>query len=235
MDSVLELPFIHDEVKNILYKYAVKDQEGLLSLLAQYDYPNIKKDIISSFCERLICWIESLTPQSIEEDFALELLRQGTKTSSRINHLLFLEDNTDKLLIENFVPIYAMRAATFPNSNIHFDKCGIVESNIQTYIDTYCVNKAPNYDFLNSKNSRWIQLSDMVSGINGALMAYVNLHDIRSIRERLRYFDETQNRNLVMFMKLRKISSRKNKYFDNMSKNLPQIERIQFLMEYCNL
>ena len=35
--------------------------------------------------------------------------------------------------------------------------------------------------------------------------------------------------------KLRKISSRKNKYFDNMSKNLPQIERIQFLMEYCNL
>ena len=77
----------------------------------------------------------------------------------------FLEDNTDKLLIENFVPIYAMRAATFPNSNIHFDKCGIVESNIQTYIDTYCV---------------------------------------RSIRERLRYFDETQNRNLVMFMKLKK-------------------------------
>lgn len=135
VDSVLELPFIHDEVKNILYKYAVKDQEGLLSLLAQYDYPNIKKDIISSFCEQLICWIESLTPQSIEEDFALELLRQGTKTSRRINHLLFLEDNTDKLLIENFVPIYTMRAATFPNSNIHFDKCGIVESNIQTYID----------------------------------------------------------------------------------------------------
>ena len=97
-----------------------------------------------------------------------------------------------------------MRAATFPNSNIHFDKCGLVESNIQTYIDTYCVNKTPNYDFLNSKNSRWIQLSDMVSGINGALMAYVNLHDIRSIRERLRYFDETQNRNLVMFMKLKK-------------------------------
>ena len=53
MDSVLELPFIHDEVKNILYKYAVKDQEGLLSLLAQYDYPNIKKDIISSFCEHI--------------------------------------------------------------------------------------------------------------------------------------------------------------------------------------
>ena len=38
-------------------------------------YPNIKEDIISSFCEQLICWIESLTPQSIEEDFALELLR----------------------------------------------------------------------------------------------------------------------------------------------------------------
>ena len=29
----------------ILYNYAVKDQEGLLSLLAQYDYPNIKEDM----------------------------------------------------------------------------------------------------------------------------------------------------------------------------------------------
>ena len=34
-----------DEVKNILYNYAVNDQEGLLSLLAQYDYPNIKEDM----------------------------------------------------------------------------------------------------------------------------------------------------------------------------------------------
>lgn len=235
VDSVLELPLIHDEVKNILYNYALKDQARLLGLLAKYDYPNIKEDKISSFCEQFICWTESLIPQNTEEYFALELLRQGTKTSRRTNHLLFLQDNTDKLLIENFVPIYAMRAAAFPNSNIHFDKCGIVESNIQTYLNIYCVNKIPNYDFLNSKNNRWIQLSDMVSGINGALMAYVNLHDIRSIHERLKGFDKTQNRNLEMFMKLRVKSSKKNKYFDNMSKNLQQIERIQFLMEYFNL
>ena len=66
MITVIELNTI-EELSTLLYE----QKEGLLSLLAQYDYPNIKKDIISSFCEQLICWIESLTPQSIEEDLDL--------------------------------------------------------------------------------------------------------------------------------------------------------------------
>ena len=73
-------------------------------------------------------FFDSLEIQNSEEEFLLEFLRQGIKSSRRTNSLLFLQDNTDKLLIESFVPIYAMRVATFPYSDIHFDKCGIVET-----------------------------------------------------------------------------------------------------------
>lgn len=235
VDSVLNVPFIDDAVKNILYNYALQDINSLLSLLAKYDYPNIKEEMIRNFCEEFICWIDSLKIQNSEEEFLLEFLRQGIKSSRRTNSLLFLQDNTDKLLIESFVPIYAMRVATFPNSDIHFDKCGIVENNIGKNIKIYCNGKIPNYDFLDSCSSRWIQLSDMISGIQGALMAYINVHDPFQISKDLIDFDEVQRRNLEVFMRLRERSRRKNKYFDNMSKNLQQIERIRFLMDYCNI
>ncbi len=235
VDSVLEVPVIHDGVKNVLYKYAIKDKDFFLSLLAQYDYPNIKKNKIKDFCEEFICWIDSIETYKIEEDFLFELLRQGIKSSRKKNNLLFLHDNTDKLLIENFVSIYAMRIAAFPNSDIHFDRCGIVEDNIKEYVNIFCSSKIASYDFMDSDSNRWIQLSDMVSGIHGALMAYINIHDINGIIKEVSCFNDIQKRNLRMFMKLKKKSCDKNKYFDNMSKNVQQIICIQFLMDYCNM
>lgn len=229
VDSVLEIPFMSDDVKNILYNHAVKDGGVLLNILAQYDYPNIKEDKVSDFCNQIISWIDCLEPQNPGEDFAFELLRQGINTSRKANNLLFLQGNTDKLLIENFVPMYAMRIATFPNSDLYFDKCGIVEDNIDTRTQVFGRSKLPNYEFVDSKNNRWIQLSDMVSGIHGALMAYVNTHDIAEINKDLQNFDEIQKHNLKTFFLLKKKSSQKNRFFDNMSKNIQQIKRIQFL------
>ena len=75
----------------------------------------------------------------------------------------------------------------------------------------------------------------MVSGIHGALMAYINIHDINGIIKEVSCFNDIQKRNLRMFMKLKKKSCDKNKYFDNMSKNVQQIICIQFLMDYCNM
>lgn len=75
----------------------------------------------------------------------------------------------------------------------------------------------------------------MISGINGALMAYINTHSILDIRKDLECFNETQNKNLLQLLKLIKKSSMKNKYFDNISKNHQQIERINFLKNYYNI
>lgn len=76
---MLEIPFYSNDIKNLLYSFALKDH-CFLAMLSRYSYPNIKK------CE-----------------------------------LIFLHNNTDKLLIENFVPNYALRLSAFANSEVYFD------------------------------------------------------------------------------------------------------------------
>lgn len=52
VDSVLSVPFYHNEIKNVLFKYAKRDEEYILPLLAQYKYPNIDPSKIKNllFC-----------------------------------------------------------------------------------------------------------------------------------------------------------------------------------------
>ena len=235
VDSVIDEPYLLDMTKNVLYNYAEHNEDDLFNMLAYYEYPNIKDEQISDFCEQFLIWLESLEAQSYEEIIALNLLHEGMTSSLRTNDLLFLQNNKDRLLIEDFVPLYAQRVAAFPNSVLHFDKCGLVENKMQLCIKAFCGHKVPYYDFINSEDNKWIQLSDMIAGIHGALMSYVNTHDIPNIRKDLLHLNEIQNHNLYLLMSLRKKSYRKNIHFDRMSKNVRQKERLHFLRDYFDL
>ena len=234
VDTVFDIPFYLNEAKNVLYKFALEDP-NLLEILARYQYPNIKSNQIEMFCQDFINWIESLEPYNPEEDFLLELLKQGTKSVKRSKNMILLQNNTDRLLIDNFVPIYAMRLSNFPNSEIYFDQCGIVEENIEKVKDVFCTNKTPVYDFLNSKDSKWIQLSDIISGIIGAFMAYINTNDLSQIKKNMEDFDATQSMNLKLFMELKLKSAKQNKFIDHMSIDFNQIERIKYIQNYFTL
>ena len=229
VDSVLEIPYMINEIKNVLYKYVREDLDYFLSFLASYNYPNIKKEKVVDFCEELISWIETIEPSSREDEFCLEFLKQGVKSSKRSGELIFLTENKDNLLVENFVPIYALRLGEFPSSTIHFDKCGIAEENIQSFANVFCDIKKPTYDFLVSTGNQWIQLCDFVSGIMAALIAFVNENSITEINSKLSSFNETQKKNLKILMNIIRKSSNKNKYFDHMSCNYEQGKRIQYL------
>lgn len=233
IDSVFEMPFMVNETKNVLYNHVLLDIDYFLGFLAKYDYPNIKEEKIHSFCNEFIDWIDTLQPEEDRnEEFVIELLRQDIKAARRKKDLLFLQNNTDKLLIENFVPVYGMRISNFPNSILHFDCCSIVEENIEEYSDVVCPNKKPKYDFINSSN-RFIQLSDMIAGITGAFMAFLNVNDVVSMLGKVTKFNDIQNKNLKIFICLREKSSKKNKYFDNMSMNFRQFENMKILQAYC--
>ena len=234
VDSVLEVPILINESKNILYKYVQNDLEYFLSFLAKYDYPCIKEENVANFCSEFICWIENLEAESPEEDFCLELIRQGCKTSKRNQNLLFLNDNRSLELIDNFVPLYAMRLGNFPNSIIHFDKCGLVEDKIGSLEKIYCSEKIPAYDFLDSKANKWIQLADIVSGIIGALLAFVNSNTLIEIKKAIEGLEPTQKGNLKKLMFLIERSATKNKYFDHMSCNYHQWECISLIKEMCH-
>lgn len=230
VDSVMDIPYMLNEIKNILYKYVRLDLDYFLEFLARYNYPNIKSERVEDFCEEFISWIESIEPSSPQEDTCLEFLRQGAKSSRKSGDLTFLTENRDNLLIENFVPIYASRLGEFPSSTIHFDKCGIAEENIDALANVFCDIKKPTYDFLDSTDNRWVQLCDFVSGIIAALLAFVNDNDIDEMDTSIKSFDEMQKQNLKLLMGLIRRSSDKNKYFDHMSCNYEQGERLRCLI-----
>lgn len=235
VDSMMDIPYMLNEIKNTLYKYVRLDLDCFLEFLARYNYPNIKSEKIEDFCEEFISWIESIEPASYEDEFCLEFLRQGAKSSKKSGELIFItqskdDENQDDFLIENFVPIYASRLGEFPSSTIYFDKCAIVEKNIAGHADVFCDIKKPTYDFLVSTENRWIQLCDFVSGIIAALLAFVNENNIDEIEAKIKSFDETQKYNLKLLMRLIRKSADKNKYFDHMSCNYEQGERIRYLI-----
>lgn len=230
VDSVMNIPLMSNGIKNVLYKYVRFDLDYFLEFLARYSYPNIKKKKVEDFCEEFVSWIESIEPLSQEDEFCLEFLRQGAKSSKKSGDLLFLTENRDNLLIENFVPIYASRLGEFPSSTIHFDKCGIAEENIDRLANAFCDIKKPTYDFIDSTENRWIQICDFVSGMIAALLAFVNENDTDEINAALEIFDETQKNNLKLLTKLIRKSSTQNKYFDHMSCNYEQGERVRYLI-----
>ena len=234
VDSMVHIPYMLNEIKNVLYKYVRMDIDCFLKFLARHNYPYIKQENVKDFCDDFITWLESIEPESHEE-FYLELLRQGAKSSKKSGELVFItEDQEDEsqegFLIENFVPIYASRLGEFLSSTIHFDKCGIVEENIEGFANVFCEIKKPNYDFLVSTKNKWIQLCDLVAGIIAALLAFVNENDIPKIDTIVGSFDETQKHNLKLLIGLMQKSTNKNKYFDHMSCNYEQGERLRYLI-----
>ena len=142
VDSVLDIPYMLNEIKNVLYKYVRKDIDYFLEFLASYNYPSIEHEKVQSFCEDFISWVGSIEPELQEDAFFLEFLRQGAKSSKKSGELIFItknkdDENQEDFLIENFVPLYACRLGEFPNSTIHFDKCGIVEEKIDTFANIF--------------------------------------------------------------------------------------------------
>ena len=228
-----------NEIKNVLYKYARSDLNYFLEFLARYSYPNIKHEKVTDFCEDFISWIESIEPKSYDDELCLEFLRQGAKSSRKSGELVFIteskdDESQDDFLIENFVPTYASRLGEFPSSTIHFDKCDIIEKNIAELANVFCDVKTPAYDFLVSTENKWIQFCDFVSGVIAALLAFVNENDIGEINTIIESFDEIQKQNLILLMNLIHRSATKNKYFDHMSCNYEQGERLRYLISLAN-
>lgn len=232
VDSVLDIADKYENacVKDVLYKYVKLDLEFFLRFLSQNNYPNIDKEKIYTFCEDFIDWIDARSPDSFCDYLKLKLLRKGFVDAQKQNELIFITDNIDKLLIDNFVPLYALRLSDFPNSTIYFDHCGIVEENISKYASFYAETKDTQYDFLVSSENKWIQLSDFISGLFAALFAFLNANDKTVIKNTIENLETLQTNNLKLLVRLINISREHNLYFDHMTCSLGQMDKFQYLI-----
>ena len=175
VDSVLSVMMYHNEIKNVLFKYATRDEDYILPLLAQYKYPNIDPSKIKDYCFAMVEWIESIVPDDVEDEFLLEFLRQELKVSGKKENLPFLIDNEDHVLIDGFAADYMSRMGIFQGSIHIFDEISEVQEVLdETPIsEQYLFNRAV-YRFEKSHDSKWLQLCDIVAGIMASFFTFAN-------------------------------------------------------------
>ncbi len=225
VDSISDDALYNIYLKNIIYNAATRNQ-NILCILAKYDYPNIKEDAINEFCLDLKEWfIAERNSSNMSEYKHWNYLISKIKNIKTKDDLLFITDNEDYLLIDNFVPLYSLRIETFANSELFFDECGIVQENIDRFADILCTSRKAQYTFLNSRDDKLLSISDMVTGLTGALMAYLNTHSIKKIKADFSKLSITQKENLRLFFKLRIKSSLYNMFFDH--SNIIEITQVK--------
>lgn len=152
-------------LKASLHKFVLEHLDEVLPKLYSYNYPSLAKADIKNFCYDLSDLIQSYGDQ----DFYLENFRQLLRAKGRKGELLFIEDNTPGLLVEEYSGLRHGQCAFYKDSMHYFDGEAEAEYSLENTIFTLNGNKISNYKFLDSKEERLIQISDVWVGLLGRL------------------------------------------------------------------
>ena len=170
------------------HRFVVAHLDEILPIFYSYNYPSLAKADIKDFCYDLSDLIQSYG----DNDFYLESFRQLLKTNGRKGELLFIEDNTPGLLVENYSSLRDGRCAFYKDSMHYFDGEAEAESSLENTIFTLNGKKISNYKFLDSKEERLIQISDVWVGLMGRLFFMLDQSSPDLINSKMRSLNETQ-------------------------------------------
>ena len=194
-----------DMLKSELFRLASDNFEDFYNFLYSYDYPNIKPDKVSSFCDHIIGMIEMS-----EKTFWTECLMQLIKVGKKKEGLIFLENNKNLTTIDNYLHIYIRPIYTFINSYHILDNEDHIEKLLAEIELNYGHVKLNNYNFLDSKKSKMIWISDIIIGLVGKYFTYVNDIKIQDIDDSLNRLTKNQKKCLSLFNRIIIKSHNKN-------------------------
>ena len=111
------------------HRFVVAHLDEVLPIFYSYNYPSLAKADIKDFCYDLSDLIQSYGDQ----DFYLENFRQLLKVNGRKGELLFIEDNTPGLLVEEYSGLRDGQCAFYKDSMHYFDGEAEAEYCIREY------------------------------------------------------------------------------------------------------
>lgn len=162
--------------------------EEVLAIFYKYEYPSLVKSDIKDFCYEISDLIQSYD----EDDFYLENFRQLLKTNGRRGELLFVEDNTPGLLVEEYSSLRTGRCALYKDAMHYFDKEAEAESSLVNMPYTMNGAKLNNYKFIDSKEERLIQISDVWVGLLGRLFIMLDESTVSLIKDKMESLNDEQ-------------------------------------------
>lgn len=220
-----------DLMKNELYKLACKNYPEFYKLLLTYNYPNIDLQSIAPFYQEIINFIDRpITELSME----LLFLRKILVSAKSQNEMVFLQNNPENTIIEDYHLFYLRPLGLFPTSQHIFDHEYLVEELFSQY-DSLLYNNSifNNYSFVDSKENLLIQISDCVVGLIGKHLNFINNLNHKNIIQLIDSLDSVQRKNLKLFAQLLEKSENISKLLIHSSTSLEHREAEAAILQFA--
>ena len=228
-DEIEEMDFDYFSIKNTFYEMLQGKEKALQNIMFQYEFPNIKKDKIKDFTLELLNLFPMRREQSMEEKFITGMLGRASQS----DELVFLEGNTDYVMQENYEEFYYDGPRKYYNAMHIYDEETKIQSGEKEARSVYKAVQLENMKYVNSETNVLVQVSDVVAGILGKLMIYINNKDNNAIRKDVENLTEQQLDNINMLRILREKSNKYNKGFLMSITATSVTNRMNFLFDLC--
>lgn len=153
-------------------------------------YPNVKNPIL------FLCSIEELINNYMKsdeyeayyfekEDITLEIIKKEITQAKKLGLPLLINNKPGKL-IEEYYQMYLQRLVLFNNSELIFDHEIDVEEKLGSldvgnknfiFVESNILKAKEKSEFLGEETHKLVQLSDIVVGIMGMFLNYINSSD----------------------------------------------------------
>lgn len=198
-----------NSLKNKLYLLLVNHRELFLSLMIQFNYPNIQEADIEGFCKGLLSLFDLNFNLTMEEKYIKNLVKRAAKRKE----FIFLMNNEDRILQQDYVDFYLHPIYLFKNSKHIFDDETEISSKINQYELWDGKKILNNYKFINSINEPLVQVSDVISGILGKFFKFINSNNHFELLKVKDQITSVQKENISILIKLIMQSQLENKAF----------------------
>lgn len=208
LDEISEFGYDYFKMKSVFYYMFKGKADALQILMFKYKYPNIQREDVEAFCNDLLFLLGSRREMKEEEKFLAGMLARAAES----DELVFLHDNDDYVMQENYAEFYADPIRKYQKSRHIFDEETTVQDIVKKQI-AMGENMADNFKFVKSETDIFVQLSDVVAGILGKLFKYINSTSLNQRRRDVEGLSKLQVENILLIDKLRMEADRENPGF----------------------
>ncbi|KGF04395.1 DUF3800 domain-containing protein [Anaerococcus lactolyticus] len=238
VDSLLEthpqiIMYMWD-IKNAFYDFVIEHQDEVIAILINNTYPDVK--YVSDFCNEICSLIREYNDDSeYYPGFFLELLRQMLKTAGKLDKLIFVQDNEEFILIEEYYILYTNRCKIFSKSHHIFDEEMTVQkqmSNLELYEHGLRLN---NWQFVKSHENIYVQVSDLMAGLLRKLFVFLDENPLINIVSISMNLNDDQLNNFILLWMLISKSDEKSPLFINNVNSRKNIQERMFKLKLLSV
>lgn len=214
-------------LKSELYHFCRKHLDSVLPLLHKYQFPNLTKDNKQSFCLEFCDFIQLFNDDSTPDGFGMESIRQMLKDVGRHGDLSLLYENDSDILVSEYYTLYLSRCYTYKNSKHYFVFEKVIKAKME---ETELVDgDTPfrNYEFIESKQNKLIQVADVFVGILSNVFRYLDSTTMDEIKK----FDRVKHMQVINNLRiLDELITRSDKKHPMLIQNVNDVQLTQMRM-----